>query len=123
MGKRRHGGHELPDAEDVLSGRTHADARTLLRMINVVNPTGRAVADRDRTQRYQMKSRLQSLLVRDHADVLEVRPDPQHDGLVTIRHIVLGDASHAMVAELEDDARSWVQLQLDLATWDERHRG
>ena len=121
MPKRRHPS-ELPDAEDVLAGRAHADARTLLRMIHAVNPTGRAMAGKSREQRYSLKSRLQSLLVRDYADDLEVQRDPRDENLVTLRHYVLGDGCHAMIAELEDDARSWVQMQLDLGTWDERHK-
>lgn len=121
MPKRRHRS-ELPDAEDVLAGRATADALTLIRMINVVNPTGRAMAGKSREQRYHLKSRLQSLLVRDHADYLEVKRDPRDEHLVTLRHHVLGDGCHAMVAELDDDARSWVQMQLDLTTWDANQR-
>lgn len=121
MLKRRHA-TDLPDAEEVLSGRAHANARTLIRMINVVNPTGRAMAGKSREQRYQLKSRLQSLLVREHADYLEVQRDPRDEHLVTLRHQLLGDGCHAMIAELEDDARSWVQMQLDLTTWDKQHR-
>lgn len=121
MPRHRHRS-ELPDPEDVLAGRAHADARTLIRMIHAVNPTGRAVAPRHREQRYGLKSRLQSLLVREYADDLQVQRDPRNEGLVTLRHNVLGDGCHALIIELEDDARSWVQMQLDLGIWDEQHK-
>jgi hypothetical protein len=110
----------LPDPDAVLSGRVHADARTLLRLIHAVNPTGRGVTPAARDRRYGVKSRLQSLLVAEYADDLEVTRDARDENLVTLRHRVLGDGCHARLDELDDDARSWVRMQLDLTAWDAR---
>lgn len=117
-GRRRAG--TLPDPEHVLSGRVHADVRTLMRLIHVVNPTGRAMGEGARDRRYQVKSRLQSLLVAEHADDIDVARDPHDENLVTLRHRVFGDACHARLTDLDDHARSWVQMQLDLTAWDAR---
>jgi hypothetical protein len=111
---------ELPDPDAVLSGRVHADVRTLMRLIHEVNPTGRRVALRAREHRYGLKSRLQGVLIAEYAGDLDVTPDARDENLVTLRHRVLGDACHARLSDLDDDARSWVRMQLDLATWDAR---
>jgi hypothetical protein len=121
MPNRRRGG-ALPDPEDVLSGRAHVDVRALMRLIHAVNPTGRTMRPDNRERRYGLKSRLQSLLVAEYADDLEVVRDASDENLVTLRHRVLGDGCHARITDLDDDARSWVQLQLDLAAWDDEQR-
>jgi hypothetical protein len=103
------------DPEDVIAGRVDLPARDLIDMIRTVNPTGRDLAAKEVAQRYTRKSRLQSLLIRRFADDLVVAPEPHEPGVVSLRHRSLDtSACHALVSELDEDARSWVQLQLDL---------
>ena len=113
MPKRRNP-NELPDPDDVLSGRVTADVRTLARLIHGVNPTGRGLGAGRTAERYALKSRLQSLLILQCGEDLEVRSDPTREGVVSLRHRYLGvDAGHAILEDLDPDARSAVQFRLD----------
>ncbi len=104
------------DADDVLAGRVKPGATDLLQLIHRENPTGRELPARETEARYARKARLQSLLVHRFADELEVALDPAQPGTVSLRHRGHGrDACHAVLAALDDDARSWVQRELDLA--------
>jgi hypothetical protein len=115
VSKRRGQSHAPLDADDVLAGRRRPTAAEVLDLIHRANPTGRDVGAREAELRYAQKARLQSLLVRRFQAELEVVPDPAHDGTVSLRHRGHGrDGCHAVVATLDDDARAWVQLQLDL---------
>jgi hypothetical protein len=103
------------DPEEVLSGRVKVGAADLLALIHQVNPTGRALGARQAEARYAQKARLQSLLVRRFGDDFDVVPDPEREGTVSLRHRGHGrDACHAVVDALDEDARAWVRLQLDL---------
>src|SRR5438552_665869 len=105
-------------AEDVLAGRVQPDARELLRLIHAVNPTGRDLAKDEIARRYDIKARLQSLLVRHFSGDLDVVADATDPGVVSLRHRYLpSDGCHARVAALDEDARSWVQLQIDLGAY------
>jgi hypothetical protein len=98
----------------VLAGQVIPTAREIIALIHEVNPTGREVDKREAARRYAIKTRLQSLLVERFSDEMSVVPDDK-EGVVLLRHKYLGvAASHAIVADLEDDARAWVQMQLDL---------
>lgn len=103
-------------SEDVLAGRARPDVRDLLDLIRSVNPSGHEhLPAREIAGRYAVKSRLQSLLVRRFGDDLVVEPVRGEPHLVTLRHRPSGvDACHALVRELDDDARSWVQRAIDL---------
>jgi hypothetical protein len=111
------------DPEAVLAGRAKVSVAELLDLIHRVNPTGRDRGAREEEVRYAQKSRLQSLLVRRFGASLEVVADPDRDGTVSLLHRGHGrDGCHAVVAALDEDARAWVQLQLDLAAQSERPR-
>src|SRR4051812_46539883 len=98
---------------DVLAGRVKVGIAELLDLIHQVNPTGRELGARDAELRYTQKSRLQSLLVRDFRDELTIVADPANEGTVSILHRGHGrDGCHAVIDALDEDARSWVQLQL-----------
>jgi hypothetical protein len=117
MSKRK---TSLPDPDDVLAGRARPSAAELLQLIHRENPTGRELGAPATELRYARKARLQSLLVRRFGADLEVAADPALPGTVSLRHRGHGrDACHAIVAALDDDARSWVQRELDLAAPDE----
>ena len=104
------------DPDDVLAGRTKPAIDDLLQLIHQENPTGRDLGVRDAERRYSRKSRLQSLLVRHFGDALDVDLDASNPGTVLLRHRGSGrDGCHAVLASLDEDARAWVQLQLDLA--------
>lgn len=102
-------------AEDVLAGRIKVSAVELLDLIHRINPTGRELPPREADLRYAQKARLQSLLVRRFGPELTVVPDPEHEGTVSLLHRGHGrDGCHAVLDTLDEDARAWVQLQLDL---------
>src|SRR5262249_57546332 len=65
--------------------------------------------------RYQLKSRLQSLLIAKFKEQLEVAPLPASPDVVSLLYRPQNrDACHAIVADLEEGPRSWVRLILDL---------
>lgn len=113
-GKTRRLDRRAPAAEDVLSGAVAPSLEQLLRLIHAVNPTGAGVSPAEASHRYALKTRLQSLLVRRFPDQIEVVPETSQPGLVSLRHRSgTRDACHAIVSELDLDARSWVQRRLD----------
>jgi tetratricopeptide (TPR) repeat protein len=102
-------------AAEIVAGRA-VDAGELIDLIHEVNPTGRGRGAGETAARYALKSRLQSLLVHRFADDLEVTADPDDPGVAALRHRYRRhDACHAVIVSLDDDARSWVQRQIDLA--------
>ena len=91
----------------------------LLRVLHEVNPTGHELPPPVAKRRYALKAQLQNLLVRDFKNELIVEVVPDQEGVVGLRYRPQDrDACHAVVAELDDDARSWVRLTLDLAEVD-----
>jgi len=103
------------EAQDVVAGRSRPTVRELFDLIHAINPTTRASDPRRRAQTardYELKARLQSLLVRSHGDELRVRLED--DGTIAIAHRYSNrDACHAQLDALDDDARAWVRWQLD----------
>jgi tetratricopeptide (TPR) repeat protein len=82
-----------------------------------VNPTDLGLPPAIERRRYALKARLQSLLVREFPDEIVVAPVSGQEGVVALHYRPHDrDACHAVVSELEDAARSFVRLQLDLAT-------
>lgn len=95
-------------------------AADLVDLIHRVNPTGRGLEAADRAERYDVKHRLQSLLVRRHSGHLIVEVDRADPRVVGLRHQRIRlDACHAVVDDLDDDARSWVQFRIDTAMAEE----
>ena len=108
--QRRRGG---PTADDVLTGKVSLDAAELIDLIHRVNPTDLGLPPAEQAARYRTKSALQSLLIRQAGEFLEAVPEGD-EGVVSLRHrFTERDAAHAVVAELDDDARSWIRAQLD----------
>lgn len=102
-------------AEEVLRGGKRARAQDLVSLIHEINPTGRELAAEADRRRYALKSKLQSLLVRTFPDEVSVEPVGE-SGVVGLRYRPQDrDACHAVIADLDEDARSWVRLALDLA--------
>jgi hypothetical protein len=109
-------GRRVPlDPEAVLTGRVRPPALSLLELIRDVNPTGRGLSAEQAARRYIQKSRLQSLFVTRFRDEIDVHASLDEPGVVSLLHRPSGlDACHAVLAELDEDARSWVQYRLDL---------
>lgn len=101
--------------EDVLANRVSVRIHDLAELIHRVNPTGETLAASESRERYQLKTRLQSYLVRCFPDHLKViQPDPQNPDLVSFSLLYSGkDACHALISELEEDARSWTLRYID----------
>ncbi len=111
QGKKR----RRPDPEAVLAGREEVRPEELFDLIHRVNPTGRELDPGEEARRYAQKARLQSLLVRRFGDdhVVVKAAEPQR--VVSLVHRSgVKDACHAVVAELDPDARSWVRQRLDV---------
>ncbi len=106
----------LPDADDVLAGRADAGLEQLFELIHQVNPTSRRLPEKEQARRYAQKSRLQSLLIRRFGDEHLAVEATGHENLIVLNHRSgARHACHSVISELDDDARAWVRLQLDLA--------
>jgi hypothetical protein len=103
------------DPYDVLEGRINVTSDELIRLIHQVNPTTMVLGTEKETEHYKIKSRLQSLLIRKFYDKLLVdQPDPGNPTLVSLKLRYFDeDACHALIPDLDPDARSWVKRQID----------
>ncbi len=114
MAKNKKSTRNFANPDDVITGRIRLDARELVALIHHVNPTGLGLDRHETTRRYQVKSRLQSLLITRFSDDIDAVPEPNEPGVVALRHLPLDlDACHAVLTELDEDARSLVQHLLD----------
>lgn len=105
---------------DVLAEKIPMTARDLILMIHRVNPTKERVGSKETSERYRLKAELQSLLIRRFGDRLVVeQPNPNQPELfgIRLRHFD-EDACHAVIHELDEDARSWAQRQIDEMQFD-----
>lgn len=115
MAKKPPPASPLDQAEGLLM-RPGVHPAALIDAIHLVNPTGLDLGERESTRRYALKSRLQSKLLREHLDEMELEASPTEEGVVGLRHRPLGkDACHVPVRDLDEDVRSLVQLRLDTA--------
>lgn len=104
----------LQRARSVLDGVDTPDFTGLIELIHAINPTGRGLPGAERDERYALKRQLQSLLIRHHGPQLVVQVDPNGARVVGLRHLRARlDACHAVVEDLDEDARSWVQYRID----------
>ncbi len=112
---RKHKKKKAIKPDDLLVERIPATALDLIRMIHRINPTKEEVGPQKAAHRYRLKARLQSLLIRRFGDGLSVeQPDVNQPQLIGIRlRNFSEDACHALIHELDEDARSWAQRQID----------
>src|SRR5215467_14131927 len=102
-------------AEEALRPGASIEAPELIQLIHEVNPSGHELKAEAERWRYQLKSRLQSLLIARFKEQLEVAPLPASPDVVSLLYRPQNrDACHAIVADLEEGPRSWVRLILDL---------
>lgn len=104
----------VEEAEALLRRGAPIPIEQLIRLIHAVNPTTRSLRASDATRRYSLKAQLQSLLIRNFPEQIQVvRTDTP--GVISILHGYVGlDACHAVLDELDPDARAWVTYQLDV---------
>ena len=116
-GKRKNAKKDGPtlNVEEVLSGRVRPTAKRLVELIRRINPTGDSPTAGELTRRYGLKSRLQSLYVDNFKDDVEIRPGSTEGTVLLVHRPTGANVGHAIVADLEPDARSWVQWQIDEA--------
>ena len=87
----------------------------LIAAIAGVNPTGLALPAAERDRRYAHKTHLQGELIERFAADLAVWQDEQDVRLVLLAcRRTLHSAGHAVIDELDPQARSWVHRQIDL---------
>ena len=107
---------ELPHPREVLSNQVSVDIDELIQLIHRVNPTGRTFGTSEEKTRYHLKSALQSYLIRyypKHVKVIQPSPKENPD-LVSFRLSPFNrDACHALISELDEDARSWTLRYID----------
>ena len=105
----------MPDPHEVLDGKTPITALELIRLIHRVNPTGRKMEVHETAERYRLKARLQSLLIRRFKEGLRVElPTAENPDLVGLRLSRFDeDACHALIRELDEDAASWLRRRID----------
>ena len=105
------------DYSDVLKEKVSVTVDELIRMIHRINPTGEDISSKKASERYKIKTQLQNLLIRRfHENLIVEQPDPENPRVVGFRlgHFDI-DACHTLIDELDEDARSWTQRQIDEA--------
>lgn len=106
----------LAEADALLAGRAQPAAARVLELIQVINPTTRALPSKEAARRYALKGRLQSLLIARFGQELFVAVDGDDPAVVSLRHRAHpAVGTHAHTDSLDADARAWVRLQLDTA--------
>ncbi len=115
MAKKKKSKKQRLNPRDVLDGKMSVTALDLVRLIHRINPTPLNIASREVSDRYELKSQLQSLLIRQFRESLIIeQPDPDNPELVGFRLKHFNeDACHAMVRDLDEDVRSRVRMYLD----------
>ncbi len=117
MAKKRHKNRNKQlDPHAILSGNASVTAYELVQMIHQINPTNKDIRNKEKSSYYKIKNRLQSLLIRDFSDTLIIEQEnPENPLLIGIKLKHYAAACHVYMNELEDDARSWCQSQIDEA--------
>lgn len=78
----------------------------LISLIKRVNPTTVCLSDTEREQGYELKSRLQNLLLEQYGETFCLAPHPLNSNIVLIKHVALPsiDACHALLTALSCEA-------------------
>ena len=93
-------------SENLLSSLQVPSSLEIITLIKKVNPTRLTLSETDRERGYQLKSRLQSLLLEHYGDTFQLIPHPASPNIILIKHRVLPsiDACHADLASLSSEA-------------------
>ena len=113
------------DPLEVLQGRVPVTALELVRLIHRINPTKRDLKKKEKAELYRLKADLQSLLINEFPESLEVRQEDRNNPDLLSLHLkyFVEDACHTLLSELDAPARSWAQKQIDLLTLADNHTG
>ena len=103
-------------SEDLLSSQQVPSSLEIITLIKKVNPTRLTLSDADRERGYQLKNRLQSLLLEHYGDTFHLVPHPASPNITLIKHRVLPsiDACHADLAALSGEALDKVETAAPL---------
>ena len=93
-------------SENILRSLQVPSSLEIITLIKKVNPTRLTLSETDRERGYQLKSRLQSLLLEHYGDTFQLIPHPASPNIILIKHRVLPsiDACHADLASLSSEA-------------------
>ncbi len=107
--------HQPVDPFDVLDGSVPVTFHELVLLIHRVNPTKERLSRKETTERYRLKAGLQSLLIKRFSeDLLVEQVDPENPDLVSLKPRFFDeDACHALLPELDPEARSMARRQID----------
>src|SRR5688572_22212541 len=98
--------------EEAANGQGRPSVAELISLIHRVNPTDRGLSPEQEVERYALKARLQSRLIRDFCEHLQLRleqADPGSEPIVSIEHRGFRrDAAHVPLSALDPDARERV---------------
>uniref|UniRef100_C6E5Y6 Tetratricopeptide repeat protein n=1 Tax=Geobacter sp. (strain M21) TaxID=443144 RepID=C6E5Y6_GEOSM len=98
-------------SEDILSSQVAPSSLEIITLIKKVNPTRLSLSESDRERGYQLKSRLQSLLLEHYGETFDLVPHPASPNIILIKHRLLPsiDACHADLASLSNKAIEMVE--------------
>ena len=109
----------LKEAKALCNGRGSANAVDLLNLIAVINPTGRAISERNIKNRYELKTQLQNLLIAQFVDDLNIQLDGADPNTVGIWHrYEAAPSTHTIIDQLDDDCQMILRRLLDDAALD-----
>lgn len=103
-------------SENLLSSLQVPSSLDIITLIKKVNPTRLTLSETDRERGYQLKNRLQSLLLEHYGDTFHLVPHPASPNITLIKHRVLSsiDACHADLAALSSEALEKVETAAPL---------
>ena len=103
-------------SENILSSPQVPSSLQIITLIKKVNPTKLTLSETDRERGYQLKNRLQSLLLEHYGDTFHLVPHPASPNIILIKHRVLPsiDACHADLASLSSEAIEKVETAAPL---------
>jgi thioredoxin-related protein len=111
--------------ENILSSPQVPSSLQIITLIKKVNPTKLTLSETDRERGYQLKNRLQSLLLEHYGDTFHLVPHPASPNIILIKHRVLPsiDACHADLASLSSEALAKVETAAPLYPGREEVKG
>lgn len=112
-------------SENLLNSQQAPSSLDIITLIKKVNPTKLTLSETDRERGYQLKGRLQSLLLVHYGDAFQLIPHPASPNIILIKHRVLPsiDACHAELASLSSEAIDRVETAAALHTGREELKG
>jgi hypothetical protein len=96
----------MENADKTLNSSLIPSSLDIISLIKKVNPTTVSLSNSERERGYEMKSRLQNLLLEQFGEAFYIVPHPLNSNIVLIKHATLPsvDACHAELAALSEKA-------------------